>query len=131
MRVVRRGPGGTRPPTAAAAPTGRGIGPLPTSTPPADPPDADFPRPDPAFAAHFADPIYHDQGDDLAPFGSDEGFDTLYTWQEHREDLTACTTVRSMLGPDWPRPPAPPRSGPRTTRRPTAWSSGSASRCCS
>ena len=94
-------------PSAAPAPTGRGVGALPTSTPAADPPDADFPRPHPAFAEHFTDPIYHDQGDELAPFGSDEGFDTLHTSQEHPEDLTACTTVRSLLGPDWVAPSGP------------------------
>ena len=50
-------------------------------------------------------------GEEFAPFGSDEGFDTLYTWQEDSQDLTACTTVRSMLGPDGvdrPGPTTPP-----------------------
>ena len=104
---VAAGPAAPPTPSAASAPTGRGIGPLPTSTPAADPPDADFPTPHPAFAEHFTDPIYHDQGDGFAPFGSDEGFDTLYTWQEHPEDLTACTTVRSMLGPEDAEPSGP------------------------
>ncbi len=102
------GPAPTTPATASTTPGPRspGVGPVPTSTPAADPPDADFPEPHPTFAEHFADPIYHDAGDELAPFGSDEGFDTLYTWQDHRDELTACTTVRSMFG-DGTSSPAP------------------------
>jgi hypothetical protein len=31
----------------------------------------------PEFAAHFRDPIYDDEANDLAPFGNDEGWDLL------------------------------------------------------
>jgi hypothetical protein len=88
--------------SATPGPRSPGVGPVPTSTPAVDPPDADFPAPHPAFAEHFADPMYHDAGDELAPFGSDEGFDLLFTWKEKARDLTACTTVRSVFEGDDP-----------------------------
>ena len=45
----------------------------------------------PVFRAHFTDPIYDDPADDMAPFGSDEGWDVLMTWAPPRS---------SELGPD-------------------------------
>ncbi len=71
-------------------------------TPTADPPAADFPKPHKAFAAHFRDPLYHDEGAEFAPFGSDEGNDTLYGWLDRRAELTRCTTVRWMIAADDP-----------------------------
>lgn len=58
--------------------------------------DDSFPAPHPAFAAHFTDPIYEDPASDLAPFGSDEGFDLLYTWAE-RPDEAEWLTLRELL----------------------------------
>lgn len=57
-----------------------------------------FPEADPRFAAHFTDPIYDDPAHELAPFGSDEGWDLLYEWAEQRDQLTADTTVADLIG---------------------------------
>ena len=56
-----------------------------------------LPGPHPAFEAHFADPLYRDEANPLAPFGSDEGFDTLYGWVERSEEVGRCTTVRWLV----------------------------------
>ena len=88
--------------SATPGPRSPGVGPVPTSTPAVEPPDADFPEPHPTFAEHFADPLYRDAVDEFAPFGSDEGFDFLYTWKEHPQDLTVCTTVRTVFEGDDP-----------------------------
>ena len=69
-------------------------------TTPTDPAEEDFPTPHPDFARHFRDPLYHDGGEELAPFGSDEGSDTLWTWRQHRAELSRCTTVRWMIEQD-------------------------------
>ncbi|WP_375425928.1 hypothetical protein [uncultured Friedmanniella sp.] len=68
----------------------------------AEPPDPDFPKPSAPFAAHFTDPLYHDEGEELAPFGSDEGSDTLYGWVDRRHELNRCTTLRWMIEQDDP-----------------------------
>lgn len=51
----------------------------------------------PAFAQHFTDPLYDDPGDDLAPFGSDEGSDLLATWRGRRAELTTASTLATVL----------------------------------
>lgn len=66
-------------------------------TPDADPPDDDFPTRHKIFASHFTDPLYVDQGEEFAPFGSDEGSDTLWYWATRRAELTRCTTLRWMI----------------------------------
>lgn len=71
-------------------------------TPPADPPDAEFPAPHKIFVAHFTDPLYADQVEEFAPFGSDEGSDTLWYWGTRRAELTTCTTLRWMFEQDDP-----------------------------
>lgn len=53
--------------------------------------DSGLPAAHPDFAAHFTDPLYEDPADDLAPFGSDEGWDLLSEWSERREDLEHLT----------------------------------------
>ena len=77
------------PPDSAARPT-----------PAADPPSPDFPKPHPRFAARFTDPLYFDEGEEFAPFGSDEGSDTLAYWAERRGELGKCTTLRWMFAQD-------------------------------
>ena len=64
-----------------------------TPTPPAAPPDDDFPTPHKTFAKHFPDPLYLDQAEEFAPFGTDEGADTLWVWNMRRPELTKCTTM--------------------------------------
>ena len=49
----------------------------PTPASEAPDPESDFPTPDKAFAAHFTDPLYYDEGNEFSPFGSDEGFDKI------------------------------------------------------
>ena len=50
-----------------------------------------------AFAQHFTDPLYDDPGDDLAPFGSDEGSDLLADWRDRRDELTTASTLATVL----------------------------------
>lgn len=69
-------------------------------TPAADRPSGDFPKPHRKFASHFTDPLYHDEAEEFAPFGSDEGADTLAIWDSRRAELTRCTTVRWMIAND-------------------------------
>lgn len=59
--------------------------------------DDSLPDAAPAFASHFTDPLYDDPASELAPFGTDEGWDMLHEWAERREGLTAATTVRDLL----------------------------------
>lgn len=49
------------------------------------------------FARHFTAPIYEDQAEEFAPFGSDEGWDTLNIAAEKRTELTKSTTVADVL----------------------------------
>lgn len=51
----------------------------------------------PEFAAHFTDPVYDDPANELAPFGSDEGWDLLYEWDERRDELQPDTTVADLI----------------------------------
>ncbi|HEU5241558.1 MAG TPA: hypothetical protein VFU25_06060, partial [Ornithinibacter sp.] len=59
--------------------------------------DPELPTPHAAFAAHFTDALYEDDGDDLAPFGSDEGWDLVTEWGERRDELSAHATVQEVL----------------------------------
>jgi uncharacterized protein YfeS len=80
-----------------------------------------MPKAHPAFVAHFTDPVYSDEGGEFAPFGTDEGWDLLYTWAERRDELGPRTTVMELiegsgLGDvvaelDRPEPPGVPRPG--------------------
>lgn len=56
-----------------------------------------LPEADPAFAAHFTDPLYGDPASELAPFGNDEGWDILHEWDERRDELTPETTVADLI----------------------------------
>lgn len=58
------------------------------------------PAPAAAFSDHFTDPLYDDRGDELAPFGSDEGSDLLWTWEERRDGLDRSSTLATVLGCD-------------------------------
>ena len=53
--------------------------------------------PVPAFTRHFTDPLYADVGDDLAPFGSDEGSDLLASWGARRQELDTTSTLATVL----------------------------------
>lgn len=59
--------------------------------------EEELPDGDPAFAAHFTDPVYNDPAGEFAPFGTDEGFDQLYQWDERRDELGADTTVAELI----------------------------------
>lgn len=62
--------------------------------------DSGLAQPAPAFAAHFTDPIYEDVSNDFTPFGSDEGWDMLATWDERRDELGPESTVADILEGD-------------------------------
>ncbi|WP_285104100.1 hypothetical protein [Promicromonospora sp. MEB111] len=70
----------------------------PTDT--AEPDDEDLGPKHPAFAAHFRDPIYDDEGDDFAPFGNDEGWDTLVEAAKRVDELDGSTTL-VQIDPEW------------------------------
>lgn len=59
-------------------------------------PDQTLPAPHPAFRAHFTTPFYYDQGDEFAPFGSDEASDVVAELIEERDKITATSTVRQL-----------------------------------
>ncbi|KRF45252.1 hypothetical protein [Terrabacter sp. Soil810] len=59
-------------------------------------PGIDAPADD-AFTDHFTSPIYDDAGDELAPFGTDEGADLLADWAARTDELGPTTTVRDLL----------------------------------
>lgn len=59
--------------------------------------EARRPEPAPAFAQHFTDPLYDDPGDELAPFGSDEGSDLLASWRDRRSELGPASTLATVL----------------------------------
>lgn len=54
----------------------------------------------PAFAAHFRDPIYDDEANDLAPFGNDEGWDLLVGWVKRADELDSVSTL-VQIAPEW------------------------------
>lgn len=58
------------------------------------------PTPHPAFAAHFTDPIYDDHALETAPFGSDEGADMLWEWEQRRDELGPTSTIAHAMGTD-------------------------------
>ena len=49
------------------------------------------------FARHFTAPIYEEQADEFAPFGSDEGWDILQVATENRTELHNGATVADVL----------------------------------
>jgi uncharacterized protein YfeS len=57
-----------------------------------------LPTAHPHFATHFPDPLYYDRAEEMAPFGSDEGSDTLWVWISRRDELQP--TATEMNGPD-------------------------------
>ena len=59
--------------------------------------ESDLPVPHPGFVARFTDPLYEDEGEELAPFGSDEGWDLVREWGERRDELSADATVQEVL----------------------------------
>lgn len=51
----------------------------------------------PEFTEHFTDPIYRDQADEFAPFGSDEGSDILAEWADRRGELNDITLAEFLI----------------------------------
>lgn len=62
--------------------------------------DGDLGPKHPAFAAHFHDPIYDDEGDDFAPFGNDEGWDLVVLTARRADELDGSTTL-VQIDPEW------------------------------
>jgi uncharacterized protein YfeS len=61
----------------------------------------------PAFAAHFRDPVYDDEGNDLAPFGNDEGWDLLVGWVKRAGELDSGSTLAQIASEWFEDVPAP------------------------
>ncbi|GAB3778495.1 hypothetical protein [Nocardioides ungokensis] len=59
--------------------------------------EARRPEPAPGFAEHFTDPLYEDRGNELAPFGSDEGSDLLASWRDRSGELGPASTLATVL----------------------------------
>ena len=59
--------------------------------------ESDLPAAHPDFTAHFTDPLYEDEGEEPAPFGSDEGWDLVREWGERRDELSPDATVQEVL----------------------------------
>jgi hypothetical protein len=62
-----------------------------------------LPPPHPSFAAHFTNPIYDAdaaENDDILPFGTDEGFDTVWDWADRIAELQADPRLDVVLGVD-------------------------------
>jgi uncharacterized protein YfeS len=57
----------------------------------------DLPTAHRAFRAHVDDPLYDDDADELAPFGSDEGWELVREWGERRDDLSRDATLQEVL----------------------------------
>jgi hypothetical protein len=59
--------------------------------------DQNLPDAHPAFSNHFSAPIYEDAAGEFAPFGTDEGWDTLHSVAQNRDQLPDNATVRDVL----------------------------------
>ena len=79
----------------------------------------ELPTPHPAFAVHFTDELYEDDAADLAPFGSDEGWDLVTEWGERRDELSVHATVQEVLD-ESPFPDALEHVGERVGATPGA-----------
>lgn len=62
--------------------------------------ESGLPPAHPAFRAHFTDPLYDEEGDEFAPFGTDEGWDMVMEWADRTDELTPTSTVRDVLEDD-------------------------------
>ena len=68
----------------------------------------------PNFVRHFADSIYYDCGDEEAPFGSDEGSDTLYELAQafrKNPDLDTAAFPQKLICQYWGMDYLPPAAG--------------------
>lgn len=68
----------------------------------------------PLFRQYFADDLYYDCGDEDAPFGSDEGNDTLWELQNilrKKQDVDFADFPRWMIEDEWGLTYLPPQSG--------------------
>ena len=70
-----------------------------------------LPEAHPAFRRHFIDPLYDSRGADLAPFGSDEGWDLVMDWGDRRDELGPDSTLATVLRTDDVRNVAGPMEG--------------------
>ena len=51
----------------------------------------------PEYAAHFTHPLYSAVSGEWAPFGSDEGSDLLWSWEQRVGELSDRSTVADLL----------------------------------
>lgn len=62
--------------------------------------DGELPAAVSSFRQHFRSPVYEDVTSELAPFGSDEGFDLVVAWGGRADELTQDMTVDDLLHRD-------------------------------
>ena len=80
----------------------------------------------PNFVRHFADSIYYDCGDEEAPFGSDEGSDTLYELAQafrKNPDLDTAAFPQKLICQYWGMDYLPPAAGQTADSIATAFGS--------
>ncbi|WP_141686248.1 hypothetical protein [Arthrobacter sp. NIO-1057] len=59
--------------------------------------EEELPRAHENFMRHFTATFYEDESCEFAPFGSDEGWDTLQEATENRNELNSGSTVADVL----------------------------------
>lgn len=59
--------------------------------------DDNLTQPHGNYAKHFTSEFYEDPANEFAPFGSDEGFDVISLAEDHRDEISASTTVQELL----------------------------------
>ena len=84
-------------PTAPQHPASGAHGNPGASQPAPAAPDDSLPAPHPAFAAAFTADFYLDQGDDYAPFGSDEASDSVAELLQMRRRIVPTTNLRPLV----------------------------------
>lgn len=60
-------------------------------------PDGSLPEPHPAFTARFTADFYLEQGDEFAPFGSDEAADVVAELLQLRRRIVPTTALRPLV----------------------------------
>ena len=63
-------------------------------------PEDGLPEAVPSFRAHFTDPVYDSEDEELAPFGSNEGWELVSSWGRRPDELGPDSTIATVLDVD-------------------------------